>query len=242
MKAIALIFSVFTLLFCSVQVNSQEFVGAFKLQKGDIEQVVAVVDGYLSHTTYDLKNKKFISTRGGELQIQDTGYSVKWQYDTQKTADGTPVESWLGQTSQFDFNLVDGGVQTNLSGNLEVWQMVDGMATPLTGVWRMTGRKQGDQISKTTLQSRRTLKILTGNRFQWVAINIQTGQFSGTGGGTYTFKDGKYTENIEFFSRDDSRVGMSLTFDGQIVDGEWHHSGNSSTGNYIYEIWGKLEK
>jgi len=84
---------------------------------------------------------------------------------------------------------------------------------------------------------RKTLKILSGTRFQWAAINPETKQFSGTGGGTYTFENGKYTENIEFFSRDNSRVGASLTFDGEVSGDKWKHSGNSSTGNPIAEIW-----
>ena len=89
---------------------------------------------------------------------------------------------------------------------------------------------------------RKTLKILTGTRFQWFAINPGTKEFSGTGGGTYTFVNGQYTENILFFSRDNSRTGAQLTFDGKLENGQWHHSGLSSKGDKIYEVWGKVEK
>src|SRR5690606_9122586 len=130
---------------------------------------------------------------------------------------------------------------TDLSGMHATWKRVDANEGPIAGVWRITGRKQDDKMGQMPLRDRRTLKILSGTRFQWVAINIGTGEFSGTGGGTYTFENGKYTENIEFFSRDNSRVGASLSFDGKIEDGDWHHSGLSSTGNPIYEIWSKLE-
>jgi hypothetical protein len=44
-------------------------------------------------------------------------------------------------------------------------------------------------------------------------------------------------ETIAFFSRDNSRVGASLGFDYQVIDGEWHHSGLSSAGQPIFEIW-----
>ncbi|MGB4902866.1 MAG: hypothetical protein WBP00_18965, partial [Saprospiraceae bacterium] len=57
------------------------------------------------------------------------------------------------------------------------------------------------------------------------------------GGGTYTSADGKYTETIEFFSRDKSRVGSSLSFDAKVDGGTWDHSGKSSTGNPVLEIW-----
>ena len=60
----------------------------------------------------------------------------------------------------------------------------------------------------------------------------------GTGGGTYTTDEGKYIENIEFFSRDQTRVGAALSFDFELKEGKWHHSGKSSKGKDIYEVWG----
>ena len=86
------------------------------------------------------------------------------------------------------------------------------------------------------------MKILSGTRFQWIAYNTETKEFLGTGGGTYTTDNGKYTENIEFFSRDDSRVGASLEFDYEVKDGKWHHKGESSKGDPIYEIWSPYEE
>lgn len=32
---------------------------------------------------------------------------------------------------------------------------------------------------------------------------------------------------------------MHTIFDGKLVDGNWHHSGRSSTGNPIYEVWSR---
>jgi hypothetical protein len=63
--------------------------------------------------------------------------------------------------------------------------------------------------------------------------------FFGTGGGQYNFKDGTYTEHIEFFSRDATRVGASLSFKAEINKGEWHHSGLSSKGEKIHEVWSR---
>jgi hypothetical protein len=109
----------------------------------------------------------------------------------------------------------------------------------MSGTWRMSGRKTDGKIVMSPPRARKTLKVLTGTKFQWVAINAETKEFFGTGGGSYSFINEKYTENIEFFSRDNSRVGASLSFDGKLVDGNWHHSGLSSTGNSIYEVWTK---
>ncbi|MFB2121328.1 hypothetical protein [Parapedobacter sp. 2B3] len=215
--------------------------GAWHSQQGDIQQTAVFVDGYLSHSVFDVKNKKFISTRGGAYTAQNGKLTVTWQYDTERAADNQPNDTWVGTSSTFT---IGAGTEltTDLSGSTAPWHRIDANEGPMAGVWRITGRKQGDDISQMPLRDRRTLKILSGQRFQWVAINIKTGEFSGTGGGTYTFENGKYTENIEFFSRDNDRVGASLSFDGEIDNGSWHHSGLSSTGNPIYEIWDKLEE
>jgi len=215
--------------------------GAWHTQQGEIEQTAVFVDGYVSHSTFDIKNKKFIATRGGTYTTEGDKLIITWQYDTENVANKTPIATWLGQPSTFEYK-VSGTLTTNLSGTRAAWRRIDSNEGPMAGVWRITGRKQGEDMGQMPLRDRRTLKILSGKRFQWVAINIKTGEFSGTGGGTYTFENGKYTEHIEFFSRDNSRVGASLTFDGKIEDGQWHHSGLSSTGNPIYEIWSKLEE
>ena len=121
------------------------------------------------------------------------------------------------------------------------YKRIDDGAAPLAGVWKISAREQDGKIVPIhQTGARKTLKMLTGNRFQWFAINPETKQFSGTGGGTYEFANGKYTEHIEFFSRDSSRVGASLSFDGKLENGEWHHSGLSSRGEKIYETWGRV--
>lgn len=117
----------------------------------------------------------------------------------------------------------------------------DGKPGALKGAWLFTGRKSGDEISPYTPGARKTMKILSGTRFQWAAYNTETKQFSGTGGGTYTTKDGKYVEHIDFFSRDNTRVGASLDFDFDVQGDTWHHSGLNSRGEPLYELWTKRE-
>jgi hypothetical protein len=107
----------------------------------------------------------------------------------------------------------------------------------LSGAWLITGRMQNNELQKITPGARRTMKIMSGTRFQWIAYNVDTKEFFGTGGGTYLTENGKYTENIEFFSRDSSRVGMSLHFDFAIENGDWRHKGKSSKGDPIDEVW-----
>ena len=81
------------------------------------------------------------------------------------------------------------------------------------------------------------MKTLSGTRFQWIAYNVETKNFENTGGGTYTTIDGKYTENIAFFTKTAESVGKSLEFNYSFVDGHWRHQGQKSTGGPLDERW-----
>ena len=118
----------------------------------------------------------------------------------------------------------------------------DGAPGALQGAWVMSGRKRNNKLQyRDTSLPRKTMKILSGTRFQWIAYNTETKDFRGTGGGTYTTVNGTYTENIKFFSKDNSRVGASLEFSYDLEENNWIHTGLSSKGQPIYEIWSKRE-
>jgi hypothetical protein len=122
------------------------------------------------------------------------------------------------------------------------WRRIDSNEGIMAGLWQITARegKEG-QMTEMKTGPRKTIKICTGTRFQWLAINPETKEFSGTGGGTYIFKDGRYTETIEFFLRDNSRVTASLSFDAKVENDQWFHSGKSSKGDRVSEIWKRVE-
>ena len=102
----------------------------------------------------------------------------------------------------------------------------------------MSGIERGGEIRMRDVnRSRKTMKILAGGRFQWIAYDINKKGFYGTGGGIFTSENGNYIENIEFFSRDNSKVGISLEFNFEVKEGDWHHKGFSSKGDPKYEIW-----
>tara|TARA_A100000164_G_scaffold2522_1_gene2165 strand:+ start:3057 stop:3212 length:156 start_codon:yes stop_codon:yes gene_type:complete len=44
-------------------------------------------------------------------------------------------------------------------------------------------------------------------------------------------------ESIQYFSRDDSRVGVELDFNYEIKNKDWYHAGLSSKGKPINEVW-----
>ncbi|WP_028296574.1 hypothetical protein [Olivibacter sitiensis] len=211
---------------------SQNIEGAWQAHEGSKQQVLLLVDGYLSYTEFDQDNKHFGLTFGGPYTFSDNSIALHYEFNSQ---DG----SLVGKQISFGTELKD-ELQTNIDGKAISWQKIDDKNNPIAGVWWISERKEGEQMVQRQLRDRRTLKILSGSRFQWVAINIKTGEFSGTGGGTFHFGEGKYIENIEFFSRDGSRVGSSLEFNGELKDDKWHHSGLSSSGSPIYEVWSRL--
>jgi hypothetical protein len=225
--------SVILFSFIKTSKMKDELKGAFQLRKGNEEQVLVFADGYFTHTIYDQAGKKFIRTRGGTANLKDGKLVVFYEFDNYD-------KDMVGKSVGYDVDHIKNGFISDINGESETWTKLDNGDKGLAGLWMITGRQQeGKIVPIHRTGTRKTIKILSSTRFQWAAIDPGKRAFMGTGGGTYSFENGKYTENIEFFSRDSSRVGQSLSFDGELKDGDWHHSGLSSKGDPIYEIWSR---
>lgn len=206
--------------------------GAWSKQDGAFTVTLLFQDGYCSYTKYDVANKVFSSTKGGSYSVAGNQVSIKYLFHTAE-------KEVVGTSEMMNMSVTQQALNLTVNGSTETYKRVDDSKNQLAGHWLITGRMNNGNMQAITPGARRTIKLLTGTRFQWIAINIETKEFFGTGGGTYTFVNGKYTENIEFFSRDSTRVGASLSFDGKVEGNNWHHSGLSSRGEPIHEIWTK---
>jgi hypothetical protein len=216
-------------------IQSTSLDGAWMHIEGNTEQVLLIVDGYYTQTNYSKAQKQFLDTRGGVFSGDKKAFNVLVEFDTKN-------KEQIGKIISNNYAINKNELTIEENGNKSVYKKIDDAKATLAGVWAITGRMQeGKIVQIQRIGTRKTLKILTGTRFQWAAIDPGQQSFSGTGGGSYDFKEGKYTEHIEFFSRDSSRVGASLTFDGKIENGDWHHSGLSSKGDKIYEVWSKIK-
>ncbi|MBP0905718.1 membrane or secreted protein [Mariniflexile gromovii] len=204
-------------------------------ESGDkLKNVVIIADGYQVMTTYNATTGKFISTNGGSWQLDGDMVTGKAEFDTANP-------ELVGKEIKFKVKISDNNIEIVNSG-MKFQRIDSGTPGKLQGAWLMSGRiRDGKTELRNTSGPRKTMKILSGTRFQWIAYNTETKQFMGTGGGTYTTINGEYTENIEFFSRDDSKAGLSLKFNYELIDGNWHHSGLSSKGDPIHEIWSLRE-
>lgn len=224
-KVFAVLFLLFALTSFSPQNTSPK--GAFMLQQPDgTNMLVLLSDNYYTLTAFNPADKKFLFTWGGPFVAENNQMSVLVEFDSR-------TKETLGQKIPIDYKMENNSLV--MTGT--AFKELAATDTELTGCWRIAGRVQNGQKSAIPKRARKTLKILTGNRFQWMAINTETGDFSGTGGGTYQLQNGIYTETIDFFSRDSSRVGLSLAFEAKQEAGLWQHKGKSSKGDPVEEEW-----
>jgi len=223
----------------SMKMEGQSFVGAWEsyttAENGEkIKNVVIFSEGYQVSTWFNAKSGKFIKTNGGSWKLDGSTMTEKVEFDT---------ENPKRVGGEISFKVYVNDSIMGVEGEPIKWHKIDdGTPGNLQGAWLMSGRiRNGETQLRDINRPRKTMKMLSGTRFQWIAYNTETQQFMGTGGGTYTTENAKYTEHIEFFSRDDSKAGLKLGFDYRLVDGNWHHSGLSSKGDPIHEIWSLRE-
>lgn len=231
----------FVLFTCfSYLLHSQSLIGAWETKilvdsdhlKADLKIVFVFTKNHHVASAFDAKTGAFVATFGGSWSMNENKLTQTIEFDSENP-------DRIGTTKSSEIKLEKDEIQME-SDNLTLKRIDDGTPGALSGAWLMSGRKRNGAFqTRDTNRPRKTMKILSGTRFQWIAYNTETKQFMGTGGGTYTTIDGKYTENIEFFSKDNSRVGASLEFDFELKDGDWHHSGFSSKGDSLYEVWSK---
>jgi len=232
------IITLILLVLFSTSIKSQSLIGSWELtleNKFGIKEKQIVIfssNGFHSISIFNSETGEFIYTKGGTWELNGDDLTEKVEFDT-----GNPER--VG--SEVTFKIILKKNSITVPDMSRTWKRIDnGKPGKLEGAWLMSGRyRDGKKQTRSIDRPRKTMKLLSGKRFQWIAYNTETKQFMGTGGGTYTTKDGVYSENIEFFSRDNSKAGLKLQFDFEIVDGEWNHKGFSSKGDPLHEIWVK---
>ena len=215
--------------------NAQSFIGAWERNHNsengeELKSVVIFSDGYQAISTYESKSGKFINSNGGTWELMGDTMTEKVEFDTNNP-------DRVGSEVTFKVKIT-GTTMSIVGTDMEFQRIDDGLPGYLKGAWLMAGRvRDSKKQLRNTSGPRKTMKLLSGKRFQWIAYNTESKKFMGTGGGTYTTKNRVYSENIEFFSRDNSKSGIELEFEYEIIDNEWNHKGFSSKGDPLHEIW-----
>jgi len=201
----------------------QNFGQVYQVDKNGISTRVILDKDYIVLSKFESESGNFISTLGGYykpgkfLNLDEDVYDVNLEFNSN-----------YDQDSIKNLSIIKTSKWKNISKSNDI----------LKGKWVMSGRyNNGEFRTRNTDLPRKTMKILIDGFFQWIAFNTETFKFSGSGGGEYETLDGKYIEIIQYFSRDDSRVGAVLDFNYEIKNKDWYHSGLSSKGNPINEVW-----
>ena len=196
-----------------------------------IIQKLSISENYLIHNTYRDNPAEFVSTWGGFYKVEEGVIKVKLEFNSKYEDDKITEKEMPIKVVEKD--LILGATAMKFAKVEEQKQGLDGYWLFATRGPDTGQERRGDD------RPRKTLKVLMDGTFQWIAYNTESYKFFGTGGGSYTSANGVYTENIEFFSRDNSRVGAKLQFDFELKGNDWHHTGKNSRGEPLYEIWTK---
>jgi len=223
--------------FKPIAIDPKDLIGAWGYGPENRKSVMIVTDHVFSIAIYDVPGKKMIGSYGGTWKIDNniiTG-QMEWNsFDTTQAGENFTQEPQIREGKLF--------LQGD-EGQGPWIRLDDGKPGALAGAWVITGNYRNDTVSKraSPFYPRRTMKVLSGKYFHWIAYNVVTKSFLNAGGGTYTTAKGKYTENIEFFTKTPASVGKSLSFDYSFVNGDWRHKGEKSTGGAMDECWSKRE-
>ncbi len=188
------------------------------LQNGQlIKHRILMDDNYIVETQFRSNPNQFVKTIGGFYQKNGKDLIVNLEFNSNFSKDSLKTVS-ISESNR--------------------WEKISGVTLPLQGKWLMSGRVKGKtERRRDTNQPRKTMKILVDGYFQWIAFNTNTFSFMGTGGGSYTAENGIYKEKIDYFSRDNKKVGISLSFSYLKKGQDWYHKGFSSKGDPMHEIW-----
>lgn len=212
------------------QISPGVYSASETLENGKRNYLLLVSEDYMVHTVYESGPAHFISTMGGFYSV--AGDSLKVRLEFHSGFEETGEKEHRASLGYADGELI-------FNGNAaRPYTRQPRLSQPLDGEWLFATRgPDTGQERRGDGQPRKTLKFLMDGYFQWIAYNTETMEFMGTGGGRYAADQGAYTEVIQFFSRDDSRVGAELSFEFERKGDDWHHKGNNSRGEPMYEIW-----
>ena len=213
------IFSIFILLFFLLNESLFGQVFSYKsFQNGQtINHRILMDDEYIVETQFTSNPNQFIKTIGGFYKIKANEIFVKLEFNSNFSKDSLKIISISDRSK---------------------WKKISKKPKLLQGKWLMAGRVIGNTERRRDItKSRKTMKILIDGYFQWIAFNTSNFRFGGTGGGLYSVENGIYIETIDYFSRDNKKVGISLSFNYLKNGNDWYHRGFSSKGEPMHEIW-----
>ena len=217
-----------------------------KVRKSFIKSFVVLV---LSFSNLNGQVYEFVVKTNTHRIIKDKTYIVETVFNTSTGEfEFTRGGFYSGKKNlnvdfEFNSNFKNDSIKKILYTNTKKWKKVSLLKQKLQGKWLMAGRVTDEGEKRRDLnRSRKTMKILIDGFFQWIAFDTSNFRFFGSGGGSYNTEyenpqKGGYTEKIQFFSRDNNKVGLILPFKYNLRGEDWYHKGLNSKGGELHEIW-----
>ena len=203
------------------------------------EQIKILKNGHFMFAVFDWKKNSFTAAGGGRYTVRKGMYHEHIEFHTVD-------ENYVGLSASFKVDIKDDVLYqrgTVFAKDMDViidesYRRIDEGNGQLAGIWlRKQRRTPEGQIEYFNRGPAKTLKILSSTRFQWATYNQATKEFLATGGGTYVFSNGKYTEHLEFYSPAPEKAGRHLTFSANIHGDSWQHKGRGVNGEMLQEEW-----
>lgn len=187
---------------------------------------------YAILSVYKTSPPEFVKTLGGYYKVNNDTLEIQLEFNSNFANDS------LKQV-HIPFSQNKNGLRFFVDGKKD-FEAAPKVEQDLDGKWLFASRiAEIDKGRRDATNPRKTMKFLLDGHFQWIAYNSDTYEFFGTGGGSFSSKDGRYEETIGFFSKDNSRVGQKLRFMYELRGNDWYHTGKSSKGEPLGEIWSK---
>jgi hypothetical protein len=131
-------------------------------------------------------------------------------------------------------------------GDARVWDVATGKpVAPLNheGTWQLVSFRYGEAtIWSNVPEGQRRIKLINQTHFSWVQYEVSSGKAQTMAGGTYTLKQGAYTEAIEYAGEGMTEyLGKSQLFTLRVEGDRLHQSGRLSDGTQIEEVWQRVK-
>ena len=142
--------------------------GAWKSQEPTGSTSILIVgDSYLTIASYSFMNKYFERSEGGAFTMQGDKMTYIPEFNSADTAKiGIPVIFTITRKDD---------VLTLRYEEAMVWMLVDDASTvSMAGTWQITEKANNGQGALEKIHqtgTRKTLKLLSGSRFQWIAFD-----------------------------------------------------------------------
>jgi hypothetical protein len=113
----------------------------------------------------------------------------------------------------------------------------------LVGSWKILSASFNGKPSKLHAESV-TIKHITPVHIIWIGYQPEQRQIFRSSGGSWTIRDGKYSETMRYGIGENFReksFGKSFSFDCRFEGNKWIQSGTMPDGTVLEEIWQRIE-